>query len=202
MHRAVWPPLLAQAALRGPDERPLGRPAVALLIVAYATSLGMLGLAAAAVFDPLAQGCLDCSDQSPPHRSDADSWHELGQLGLMAALSGRPPRRLACVRLARFSPAGRRVAAPVLVPAAAALVLFGAAAVHGRERGFLSNDPTDRALWVGEMAALALVAAGVVWERVRARRALRWLGSWSTSAPHRCRAVSRASLRMLSATPR
>ena len=45
---AVWPPLLAQAALRGPDERPLGRPAVALLIVAYATSLGMLGLAAAA----------------------------------------------------------------------------------------------------------------------------------------------------------
>ena len=35
----------------------------------------------------------------------------------------------------------------------------------------LSNDPTDRALWVGEMAALALVAAGVVWERVRARRA-------------------------------
>src|SRR5918994_199643 len=46
---AVWPPLLAQAALRGPDERPLGRPAVALLIVAYATSLGMLGLAAAAV---------------------------------------------------------------------------------------------------------------------------------------------------------
>ena len=27
---AVWPPLLAQAALRGPDERPLGRPAVAL----------------------------------------------------------------------------------------------------------------------------------------------------------------------------
>src|SRR5215216_7453145 len=50
---AVWPPLLAQAALRGPDERPLGRPAVVLLIVAYATSLGMLGLASAAVFDPL-----------------------------------------------------------------------------------------------------------------------------------------------------
>ena len=52
---AAWPPLLAQAALRGPDERPLGRPAVALLIAAYATSLGMLGLAAPHL-RPLAQG--------------------------------------------------------------------------------------------------------------------------------------------------
>jgi signal transduction histidine kinase len=169
---AVWPPLLAQAALRGPDERPLGRPAVALLIAAYATSLGLLGLAAAAVYDPLAQGCLDCPANHLLITSDADSWHELGQVGLV--LSGIWTAAfavLACGRLARSSPAGRRVAAPVLVPAAAALALFGTAALHGRERGFMSNDPTDRALWLGEMAALALVAAGVVWEHVRARRA-------------------------------
>jgi signal transduction histidine kinase len=169
---AVWPPLLAQAALRGPDERPLGRPAVALLTVAYATSLGILGLATAAVFDPLAQGCLDCPANHLLVTSDADSWHELGQLGLLLSVVWTAAFAvLAGGRLARFSPAGRRVAAPVLVPAAAALALFGAAALHGRERGFLSNDPTDRALWVGEMAALALVAAGVFWERVRARRA-------------------------------
>ena len=169
---AVWLPLLAQAALRGPDERPLGRPAVALLLVAYATSLGMLGLAAAAVFDPLAQGCLDCPANHLLMTSDADSWHELGQLGLLLSVIWTAAfALLACGRLALLSPAGRRVAAPVLVPAAAALALFGAAAFHGRERGFLSNDPTDRALWVGEMAALAIVAAGVVWERVRARRA-------------------------------
>ena len=169
---AVWPPLLAQAALRGPDERPLGRPAVALLIVAYATSLGMLGLASAAVYDPLAQGCLDCPANHLLMTSDADGWHELGQLGLVLSVIWTAAFAvLAGGRLARFSPAARRVAAPVLVPAVAALALFGAAAFHGRERGFLSNDPTDRALWVGEMAALALVAAGVVWERVRARRA-------------------------------
>src|SRR5215216_5174992 len=169
---AAWPPLLAQATLRGPDERPLGRPAVALMIVAYATSLGMLGLASAAVFDPLAQGCLDCPANHLLIASDADSWHELGQLGLLLSVIWTAGFAvLACGRLARFSPAGRRVAAPVLVPAAAALALFGAAALRGRERGFLSNDPTDRALLVCEMAALALVAAGVVWERVRARRA-------------------------------
>jgi signal transduction histidine kinase len=169
---AVWPPLLAHAALRGPDERPIGRPAVALLIIAYATSLGMLGLTSTAVFDPLAQGCLDCPANHLLIRSDANSWHELGQLGLMLSVLWTAAFAvLACGRLARLSPAGRRVAAPVLVPAAAALALFGAAAFHGRERGFLSNDPTDRALWIGEMAALAIVAAGVVWERVRARRA-------------------------------
>jgi signal transduction histidine kinase len=169
---AVWPPLLAQTALRGPNERPLGRPAVALLIVAYATSLGLLGLATAAVYDPLAQGCLDCPTNHLLVTSDADSWHELGQLGLVVSgIWTAAFAVLACGRLALLSPAGRRVAAPVLVPAAAALAFFGAAALHGRDRGFLSNDPTDRALWAGEMAALALVAAGVVWERVRARRA-------------------------------
>jgi signal transduction histidine kinase len=169
---AVWPPLLAQAALRSPDERPLGRPAVALLVVAYAISLGLLGLAATAVYDPLAQGCLDCPTNHFLVTSDADSWHEFGQLGLVLSVIWTAAFAvLACGRLARLSPAGRRVAAPVLVPAAVALALFGAAALHGRERGFLSNDPTDRALWVGEMAALAIVAAGVVWERVRARRA-------------------------------
>jgi signal transduction histidine kinase len=169
---AVWPPLLAQAALRGPDERPLGRPAVALLIAAYATSLGMLGLAAAAVYDPLALGCLDCPANHLLITSDADSWHELGQLGLVVSgIWTAAFAVLACGRLALLSPAGRRVAVPVLVPAATALALFGAAAFHGHERGFLSNDPTDHALWVGEMAALTLVAAGVVWERVRARRA-------------------------------
>src|ERR671910_535948 len=86
---AVWPPLLAQAALRGPDERPLGRGAVALLIVGYATSVGVLGLLLSVVWT-----------------------------AAFAALAGG--------RLARFSPAGRRVVAPVLVPSAAALALFGA----------------------------------------------------------------------------
>src|SRR5918995_22051 len=158
---AAWPPLLAQAALRGPDERPLGRPAVALLIVAYATSLGMLGLAAAAVYDPPAQGCLDCPANHFLVTSDAERWHELGQLGLVLSVVWTAAFAvLACARLARLSPAGRRVAAPVLVPAAAALALFGAAAFHGRERGFLSNDPTDRTLWGGETAALASVVAG------------------------------------------
>jgi signal transduction histidine kinase len=169
---AAWPPLLALAALRGPDERPLTQPAILVLACAFVTSIGVLGIASAAVFDPRAQGCLQC----PPNRllisGDASTWHDLGQAGLtLSALWIAAFAALSATRLVRASPARRRVAAPMLVPAVAALVLFGIDALHGRDRGFTSNDPTDRALWAGEIAALALVAAGVAWGPVRTRRA-------------------------------
>jgi signal transduction histidine kinase len=168
---AVWPSLLAHAALRGTDQRPLGRPAIALLAVAYATSLLVLGVASAAVYDPLAQGCLDC----PPNRlliaGDAVVWHRLGQVGLALSVAWIAAFvALVAARALRSPPARRRLVAPALAPAVAAVALFGADAVHSVERGFLSNDSTDRTLWAGEMVALSLVAAGVAWERVRARR--------------------------------
>ena len=57
---ATWPALLAAAALRGLDERPIGRPAAVLLAVAFAAGTGLLGVASAVVFDPGAQGCERC----------------------------------------------------------------------------------------------------------------------------------------------
>ena len=169
---AAWPPLLAAAALRGPDERPLTRPALVVLACAFTTSIGVLGVASAAVFDPRAQGCLQCPANRLLIAGDAGAWHDLGQAGLtLSAAWTAGFAALAVARLWRASPARRRVAAPVLVPAAVALALFGIDALHGRDRGFLSNDPTDRALWAGEIAALTLVAAGVAWGPVRTRRA-------------------------------
>jgi signal transduction histidine kinase len=169
---AAWPPLLAAAALRGPDERPLSRPALLVLAFAFTTGIGVLGVASAAVFDPRAQGCLPC----PPNRlliaGDAAAWHDLGRAGLtLSAAWTAGFAALAVARLWRASPARRSVTAPVLVPTVAALVLFGIDALHGRDRGFLSNDATDRALWAGQIAALVLVAAGVAWGPVRTRRA-------------------------------
>jgi signal transduction histidine kinase len=77
---------------------------------------------------------------------------------------------LVLVRLVRATPARRRVELPVVLPAAAAIALFGVRALHGVQRAFLSNDPTDRALWWAQLAALVLVAGGIAWERVRAHR--------------------------------
>jgi signal transduction histidine kinase len=58
----------------------------------------------------------------------------------------------------------------VVVPAALAIGLFGADAAHGLTRGYLSTDPTDRALRLAQAAALALIAAGLVAQRLRLRR--------------------------------
>jgi signal transduction histidine kinase len=167
---AVWPCLLAHAALRT-DQRPLGQPAIALLAVAYATSLGVLGVASAAVFDPIARGCFECPANRLLISGATDAWHKLGQVGLALSVAWVAFFvALVAARVVRSSPARRRLVAPALIPAVAAVALFGVDAAHSVERGFLSNDSTDRALWVGEMAALSLVAAGVAWERVRARR--------------------------------
>ena len=58
----------------------------------------------------------------------------------------------------------------MLVPAAVAIALFGADAVHGLDRGYLSGDPTDRALRAAQAVALALIAGGIALERLRLRR--------------------------------
>jgi signal transduction histidine kinase len=77
---------------------------------------------------------------------------------------------LATARIVRASPARRRLAAPVLLPATAALALFAADALHGLDRGFISNDPTDRVLRLAEAGSFALIAAGVALARLRTRR--------------------------------
>ena len=41
---------------------------------------------------------------------------------------------------------------------------------HSWQRGFLSNDPVDRRLWLLQALAIWLVVRGVVWQRLAARR--------------------------------
>jgi signal transduction histidine kinase len=167
---AVWPALLAHAALRYAD-RSLGWPEMSLLIVAYAGSLLLLGAGTAFFFDPVEQGCRDCAANRLLLTSDPELIHDLGRAGLLVAGAWSAAFvALALTRLARASWARRWVEIPVLVPASVAVALFGARALHGQERGFLTNDPTDRAILAAEIAALILVAAGVLWGLVRARR--------------------------------
>jgi signal transduction histidine kinase len=166
---AAWPPLLAAATLRGLDERHLDRPAALLLAGGFGTAVGLLGLASAAVFDPSAQGCADCPANLLLVADNHDLGHTLGQVGLALTVAWTGAFAiLAAVRLLRASPARRRLSAPVLVPAVVAVALFGVDALHGLDRGFLSNDATDRALHLAEAGALALVAGGVGFARLRA----------------------------------
>ena len=173
---AAWPPLLAAAALHRLDDQRLSKPAAFLLAVAFGSGVALLGVGAAVVFDPAAQGCSDC----PANMlllADAPAFgHRLGQAGLaLTAAWALAFAVLALARLVRASPARRRWSAPVVVPAGAAVLLWGADAVHGLQRGFVSNDPTDRALRLAEAGALVLVAVGVAMARLRARRTRRAL---------------------------
>ncbi len=167
---AAWPPLLAHAALRQGD-RSLSWPALLLPAVAYADSLLILGAGSALFLDTREQGCFECPANRLLVSGHPDLVHDLGQVGLWVAGAWSAVfAALVLARLARATPARRRIELPVLLPATAAIALFGARALHGAERGFLSNDPTDRALWVAQLVAVALVAGGIAWERVRARR--------------------------------
>ena len=166
----AWAPLLAAAALRGPDERRLSRPACALMALALAVEVGV-AVAAALVFDPAREGCAACPDNRLLIAAHPAAWHDLSQAGLLLSAGWTAAFALfACASMLRASPARRRLAAPVIVPAAVALGCLGAAALHGVERGFRSNDATDRVLWAVQLASIALVAAGVAHGRVRARR--------------------------------
>jgi signal transduction histidine kinase len=167
----AWPPLLAAAALRGPDERRMGRAGVLVLVIAFTTSFGVLGVGASTVFDARAQGCLQCPPNHLLVAGDPAAWLHTSQIGLaLSAVWTAGFAVLAVARVVHASPARRRLIAPVLGSTAAAVVLFGADAVHGADRGFLSNDPTDRTLWGGEMISLVLTAGAVAWGRVRTRR--------------------------------
>jgi signal transduction histidine kinase len=168
---AAWPPLLAAAVLCGPDERPLRSRARGVVAAGLLANLGVLGLLSAALFDPVAQGCTQCPANVLFIGGDAAAWHRAGQVGLaLAAAASGAFAVLALAGLPRATPAGRRRAAPVLLPAVAASALFGAEALHGLARGYLSTDPTDRSLRLAQSAAMALVAAGVALAALHARR--------------------------------
>ena len=168
---AAWPVPLAAAALVGIEERPLGRAGWGIVGAGAVVALGLLGLASAVVFDPAAQGCTACPANRLLVESAPAALHDIGRAGLALAVAWSAGFcAVAAAALARAARVRRRLRAPVLVPAAAAIALFGADAAHGLARGYLAADPTDRSLRSAQAVALALVAAGVVLDRVRLRR--------------------------------
>jgi signal transduction histidine kinase len=169
---AACPALVAHAALAYPDGRLGGRLARAGVALAYACTLGALGLLSALAFAPAEQGCTACPGNLLAV-ADAPSLAEAaGRAGIALGLVWAPLlAALAIARVARASSAARRLIAPVLLPAVLYLALVAAGYAHALGRGFLSNDDVDRALWLAQAGALALLALGVASAWVRERQA-------------------------------
>jgi signal transduction histidine kinase len=167
---AAAPPLIAHAALVYPGSRLSSRLDGLVLTAAYVGAVVVLGLAPALFFDPKATVCTQCPSNlllvGPSSRLD-DVFNRIGvQAGLAWSLALAV---LLLLRLARSSPALRRLLWPVLVPAAVYLGLVAWVFASSLDRGRLGDSSLSRDLWLGQAGALIALAAGVVWGWLRAR---------------------------------
>jgi signal transduction histidine kinase len=138
---------------------------------AYGSSLLLLGLLPALVFDPAAQGCSECPTNLVLVHGSPSLYEDFNRSGIYlglvwaaaaVALLGR--------RLVRSTGALRGLIAPVTGAGCLYLGLVAAEFGASLGRGYLSNDPLDRRLWLGAALALVLLSAAVAWSWLRARR--------------------------------
>lgn len=138
----------------------------------YGGAVVLLGVGQALVFDAGEQGCSFCPDNLLTVVSAPAVVQSLNRAGMWVVLSGAVVLALlAGWRLISSTPAARRGKAPVLLPAIAFLGAGAASYGHSLARGTLANDAFDRLMWQVQAAALALLALGVAFAWVRARRA-------------------------------
>jgi signal transduction histidine kinase len=165
----------AHAALLHPGGQAAGALDRAAVATGYAVTVGLLGLLPALVFDPQHSGCFACPDNLLLVHADPDAADWLARWAPRAAAATEVAlAALVVARLARRPPAARGLAAPVSMAAVAVLVL--AAAENVRAADALAATDTDRLLWLAAAAALGLLAAGLAWRPLRARRARAALG--------------------------
>jgi signal transduction histidine kinase len=169
---AAAAPLVAHAMLAYPDGRVAWWPGRLGLAFGYAGSVFVLGLLAAAVFDPASEGCAQCpGNLLLVGGGGSGMYGGLNRAGMYLGLTwSLLVILLAAGDLVRSTQARRRLAAPVVVAGCVYLGLVAADFAHSLHRGFLGNDGLDRHLWLGEAAALCVLVLAVIWAWVRARR--------------------------------
>jgi signal transduction histidine kinase len=167
---AAAPPLIAHALLAYPAG-PIGRLENAVVATAYASSLLLLGLLPALVFDPAAQHCRECPTNLALVHGNASLYEDFNRSGIYIGLAWAAAAvALLGLRLARSTGALRGLIAPVAGAGCLYLGLVAAEFGASLGRGYLSNDPLDRRLWLGAALALVLLSAAVAWSWLRARR--------------------------------
>jgi len=169
---AAAAPLVAHAMLAYPAGRVGWWPGRLGLVLGYAGSVLVLGLLAAAVFNPAAEGCAQCPrNLLLVGGGSSGAYGSLNRAGIYLGLIwSLLVILLAAGDLVRATQARRRLAAPVAVAGCAYLGLVAADFAHSLHRGYLGNDGLDRRLWLGEAAALCALSLAVIWAWVRARR--------------------------------
>jgi signal transduction histidine kinase len=166
---AACPALVGHAVLVYPAGRLRSVTERAVVAVAYAGGVLVLGLVPAVLFDPLAQGCGQCPRNLVLVADRGQAATDLRRIGVYFAAGWA--LALCTLVLARLARARRRPGWPVLAAGGAYLALVTATFAASGNRGLLWNGTLERRLWLSEAAALVFVAAWVALSRVRSRRA-------------------------------
>lgn len=169
---ALVPAVLVHLAVRtGGASRSAG-----LLFFGYGVTLGLEGLAAAAVFDPAAGGCSACPRNPLLLVDDQVAWTRLSLWGLRLESAWLALALVALlVWLVRAGATRRRHAGPLVVAAGAVLTLRLAQDIHSLPAGFLVDDGLAQRLWDWQAVGLTSLAAAVAADLVHTRRARRAL---------------------------
>jgi signal transduction histidine kinase len=165
---AACPPLVGHAVLAYPAGRIGSVGERAAVAAAYVGGVLVLGLIPVLFFDPRAQGCTQCPDNLLSVSSSGDLSTDLTRVGLYVGIAwALLLAALAVWRLVRASAWTRAV----FVAGAVYLGLVAAWFAASLDRGELSNGALQRRLWLGQAAALVVLAGGVAWSWVRVRKA-------------------------------
>lgn len=169
---AVCAPLIGHAALAYPRGRVnflLARLTVGL---AYAAGVILLGILPAAVFDPRATNCLQCSQNLGLIDGNPGLYYTFEHYGLRLGITLFAALGLLLVwQLARAPQTSVLVIAPVSLPAAVYLGLVSWDFQHSLRRDVIGNDGFDVRAWRYEALVLVVLASGVGWGLYRERRA-------------------------------
>jgi signal transduction histidine kinase len=165
------PPLVGHLALVYPAHAPTRR-VRAVCTAGYVSAIVVLGVLPALVFDPVETGCGQCSTNLVLVHASTSLETPLAQAGIASALAWAALcATMVVLRLARATPAARRLLWPVLLPAAVFVAFFATELALSLQRAYLSTEAVDRALWLSGQLALLALAVGMASRRLRARRA-------------------------------
>jgi signal transduction histidine kinase len=166
------PPIVIHIGLAYPRGHVRRRYEQAVVALAYAGAIVLVGVVPTVVFDPRAGGCTQCPSNLLLIHGNASLSEHVSRFGIRFMIVWSIVAALTLVvRGARSSVAALKAAAPVLVAAVGYLGFSTADLWHSVGRGFLSNDAVDARLWKAQGLALILLAAGVIYGLIRARRA-------------------------------
>jgi signal transduction histidine kinase len=169
---AAAPPLFAHAVLAYPAGRPGSSLERAALAGAYLGAVVLLGLLPAMFLDPQAEDCFDCPRNLVLVSNRPSLSADLTRIGIRVGLAWAIVLALVVAwKLVRTLRTGRTAGRVPLGAGAAYLALVAAFFGASAGAGVVSNGTLEQRLWLGQAAAVIAVAAGIVWNLARVRRA-------------------------------